>query len=395
MAPQQPLSSIHTVPSGPPAMSSTSFLTRPSPTITRVETILVDVPLKQRTITDSQSSVASVEFVQVKVETDAGVIGWGFNWNYTKGLKAVQVMIDEAYAPAIVGRPALDRHALMQAMNATTHFIGRVGVARVGLCAVNLALWDIQLKLEQQPLWRHLGPCKDRVRAYNTDGGWLSWSIDELVADMQRIIDRGFDSVKMKLGRPDPREDFERVRAVRRAIGDRVNLMVDVNTVWDLKTAVTWGRRLEEFDISWLEEPMHPFDVAAHAELARELDVPIAVGETIYTLHDFRDYIDRRAVDIVQADVTKLSGIEEWLDVAALARAHGLTVIPHTNVQQNVHVQLAAATPNAPLVECCYESIHDIWEDPVRVEGGWYTLPEAPGVGGKLTDTVLAEYRIG
>jgi L-alanine-DL-glutamate epimerase-like enolase superfamily enzyme len=167
-----------------------------------------------------------------------------------------------------------------------------------------------------------------------------------------------------------------------------------VNTVWDLKTAIVWGRRLEQFDIAWLEEPMHPFDVRAHAELAKALDVPIAVGETIYTLHDFRDYIDQKAVDIVQADVTKLSGIEEWLDVAALGRAYGLSVIPHTNVQHNVHAQLAAATENTPMVECCYESLFDIWENPIRVVDGHYTLPEVPGVGGRLTDAVLEKHRV-
>ena len=365
-----------------------------SPTITRVETVLVDVPLGQRTITDSQSSCSSVEFVQVKVETDAGVTGYGFNWNYSRGMRAVKTMIDDCYGPAVVGRPALERHALMKAMHSTTHFIGRVGVARVGLAAMNLALWDIQLKLEGLPLWRHLGPCKQKVKAYNTDGGWLTWSTEELITAMKRLIDRGFDAVKMKLGRPDPREDLERVKAVRKAIGDSIKLMVDVNTVWDLKTAIVWGRRLEQFDISWLEEPMHPFDVRAHAELAKALDVPIAVGETIYTLHDFREYVDQKAVDIIQADVTKLSGIEEWLDVAALGRAYGLSVIPHTNVQHNVHAQLAAATENSPLVECCYESLFDIWENPIRVVDGHYTLPEAPGAGGRLTDAVLAKHRV-
>jgi hypothetical protein len=200
-----------------------------SPTIIGVETVLVDVPLGQRTITDSQSSVDSVEFLQVRIHTDAGVTGYGFNWNYSKGLKAAKVMIDECYAPAVIGKPALERHSLMKAMHSTTHFIGRVGVARVGLAAMNLALWDIQLRLEEQPLWRHLGPCKTKVKAYNTDGGWLTWSTEELISDMQRIIDRGFDAVKMKLGRPDPREDFERVKAVRKAIGDKIKLMVIVS----------------------------------------------------------------------------------------------------------------------------------------------------------------------
>lgn len=222
----------------------------------------------------------------------------------------------------------------------------------------------------------------------------MSWTTEELVQDMTSLVDRGFDAVKMKLGRPDPREDYERVKAVRKALGQDIKLMVDVNTVWDLKTSIVWGRRLEEFDIYWLEEPMNPFDKKSHAELAHRLDVPIAVGETIYTKYDFRDYIESGGVDIVQADATKLSGIDEWLDVAALARSYNLEVIPHTNVQQKLHAQLAAASPNVPMVEYCYESLADIWEDPIKVVDGYYTLPEEPGLGCKLTDKVLKECRV-
>lgn len=365
-----------------------------SPVITGVHTALVDVPLGQRTITDSQSSVQSVEFLQVSIETDTGITGYGFNWNYTRGLRSVQVMIDDCFAPAVLGMSAFDRHAAWQAMHATTHFIGRVGVAQVGLCAMNLALWDIQLKVEEVPLWRHLGPVKDRVKAYNTDGGWLTWTTNEVIDDMHRIIDRGFDAVKMKLGRSDPKEDFQRVRAVRQAIGDEIQLMVDVNTVWDLETAVQWGGRLEELNVEWLEEPLHPFDIRSHATLARAIRTPIAVGETVYTAYGFREYIDQQAAAVLQADVTKLSGIEEWLEVAAIGQKHGMPVIPHTNVQQNVHAQLAAATTNTPMIECCYESLFEIWENPIRVVDGHYTLPEVPGINGKLTDTVLTNFRV-
>ena len=364
------------------------------PVITGVHTALVDVPLGQRTITDSQSSVQSVEFLQVSIETDAGITGCGFNWNYTRGLRSVQVMIDDCFAPAVLGMPAFDRHAIWQAMHATTHFIGRVGVAQVGLCAMNLALWDIQLKLEEVPLWRHLGPVKDRVKAYNTDGGWLTWTTAEVIDDMHHIINRGFDAVKMKLGRSDPMEDFQRVRAVRQAIGDDIKLMVDVNTVWDLETAIQWGKRFEELNVEWLEEPLHPFDVRSHAALAEAIRTPIAVGETVYTVYGFREYIAQEAAGVLQADVTKLSGIEEWLEVAAIGQTHGLPVIPHTNVQQNVHVQLAAATTNTPMVECCYESLFEIWENPVCVVDGFYTLPDVPGINGKLTDTVLEKFRV-
>ena len=189
------------------------------PIITGVHTALVDVPLGQRTITDSQSSVQSVEFLQVSIETDAGITGYGFNWNYTRGLRSVQVMIDDCFAPAVLGMSAFDRQAAWQAMHTTTHFIGRVGVAQVGLCAMNLALWDVQLKVEGVPLWRHLGPVRDRVKAYNTDGGWLTWTTDEVIDDMRRIIDRGFDAVKMKLGRSEPKEDFSGCRLCGRQLG--------------------------------------------------------------------------------------------------------------------------------------------------------------------------------
>ncbi len=362
--------------------------------ITRLETFLLNVPMRQRTITDSQSRVESVEFIQVKIETDDGITGWGFNWNYSKGLHAVQVMIDEVYAPALPGRDPMDRAGICEDLLYRTHFIGRVGVALVGICAINLALWDIHCKSLGKPLWQVLGAKRDRVKAYNTDGGWLSWSTDELIRDMSALVERGFDTVKMKIGRTDPAEDYARVRAVRRALGDGVAVAVDVNTQWRLETALVWGKRLQEFNIAWLEEPLHPFDVKGHARLAAELDAPIAVGETVYTKYAFAEFLDRRAADILQVDVTKLGGIDEWLEVADMAARQGAPVIPHTNVQQKVHVQLAASQAHVPMVEYCYESIADIWREPLRVENGHYNLPQEPGVGCELQPAVRGKFRV-
>jgi L-alanine-DL-glutamate epimerase-like enolase superfamily enzyme len=362
--------------------------------ITNVETILLRVPLKQRAITDSQSNVESVEFVQVVLSTDEGITGYGMNWSYTTGLRSAQVSIDDVYAPLLKGADPERRKDIVERCYYANHFVGRVGAAEVGLAAVDFALWDLVCKRMNLPLYRYLGPCRERVKAYSTDGGWLSWSVDELVHDATRLVERGFDAVKIKLGRPDPREDFERVKTVRRAIGDGVRIMTDVNCAWTLGTAKFWGQKLAELDVAWLEEPMHPFDVKAHAALARAISVPIAVGETLYTRQMFRDFIADGAVQIVQADATKLTGIDEWLDVASMARSNSLPLIPHTNVQQKLHVQLAAATPAAIMVENCYESIADIWEDPITVKDGFYTLPEAPGVGLQIRDAVVRECRI-
>ena len=362
--------------------------------ITAVETVLCRVPLKQRTITDSQSKVDAVEFLQVVLRTSDGVTGYGMNWSYTPGLRMAKVAVDDCYASLLTGRDPERRKEIVKDCYYSNHFVGRVGAAAVGLAAVDFALWDIQAKRANLPLWRLLGPCRERVKAYSTDGGWLTWSTDELIRDATRLVERGFDAVKIKLGRPDPREDFERVKAVRRAVGDSIRIMTDANCAWSLGTAKQWGARLAELDVAWLEEPMHPFDVRAHAELARSITVPIAVGETIYTRQAFRDFIEQGAVQVVQADATKLTGIDEWLDVASLALSSSLPVIPHTNVQQKLHVQLAMAAPAVQMVENCYESIADIWEEPIGVKDGHYELPQEPGVGLKLRDAVISETRV-
>lgn len=364
------------------------------PVITRVESILMRIPLRQRTITDSQSKVDAVEFLQVRIFTKDGPTGFGMNWSYTPGLRAAHVMVEDNYIPALIGENALFRKEIVRKLFFTNHFVGRVGASRVGICAIEFALWDIACKLANMPLWKYLGACRDRVKAYSTDGGWLTWTEDELIRDATALVERGFDAVKIKLGRPDPREDYNRVGAVRRAVGPGIKIMTDVNCAWNLATARQWGARLSDHDVFWLEEPMLPEDIKSHAELARSILVPVAVGETIFTKYAFRDYIESGAVGIVQADATKLLGIGEWLEVAALSNAYNLPVIPHTNVQQKLHVQLAAATPHVMMVENCYESIQDIWEEPIHVTKGYYNLPSEPGVGLKLRDDVIQQFRI-
>jgi L-alanine-DL-glutamate epimerase-like enolase superfamily enzyme len=362
--------------------------------ITAVSTALLRVPLRQRTITDSQSRVEHVDFLQVRLDSDAGITGYGMNWSYTPGLRAAQVSVDDCYALELVGQDALMRKELMRRCYHSNHFVGRLGAAAVGLAAIEFALWDVACKAVGLPLWRYLGPCRERVKAYSTDGGWLSFNTEELVRGATALVERGFDAIKLKLGRPDPREDYERVGAVRKALGPNIDLMTDVNCVWTLPIAKRWGGRLADHDVFWLEEPLHPFDVKAHAELARSIPIPIAVGETVYTKYAFRDYIEAGAVDYVQADATKLSGIDEWLEVAALSAAAGKPVIPHTNVQQKLHVQLAAATPGVLMLENCYESLMDIWREPIAVKDGYYELPEEPGVGLQIRDEVVKETRI-
>jgi len=345
-------------------------------------------------ISDAQSSVENVDFVFVRVVTDDGLEGWGFNWNYTAGMSAVKKMIDEVYLPAIIGDDPLMHKKIIEKLYYKTHFIGRVGVALVGVCAVEMALWDLKCRALGAPLWKLLGAYRDKIELYNTDVGWLSYSKDELVEKAVEQVKKGFRVIKLKIGLPNPYDDLERIRAVREAVGDKVRIAVDVNTQWDINTATIWGKKLEQFDVYWLEEPLHPFDVKGHAKLAKMINVPIALGETLYNKQMFRDFIEAGAVTVVQPEVTKLSGITEFLEVAAMAHAHGLMVVPHTNVHQKIHCQLAAALPNAPLMEHCYETLLYIWKHPPRIEGNYIYLPEEPGVGVEPKQEILEKYNV-
>src|SRR6188768_1956708 len=151
--------------------------------IIAVDSMLLRVPLKQRVITDSQSVVKDVDFLQVKIQTDDGVTGWGMNWSYTPGLHAAQVCVTENYVPLLIGQDPFMRKELMRRCYFSNHFVGRVGASQVGLCALEFALWDIACKTANMPLWRYLGPCREKVKADSTDGGWLNASVDELVKD--------------------------------------------------------------------------------------------------------------------------------------------------------------------------------------------------------------------
>ena len=148
-------------------------------------------------------------------------------------------------------------------------WIGRAGISQLALSAIDIAVWDLKAKAAEMPLWKLLGGSETcRLEAYNTDGGWLNWSKTQLVDDATRLVAEGFRGVKIKIGSPDPNDDLERIKAVRHAIGPRVQLMVDANGRWDLPTAVQIGRHLADYAIRWFEEPMWFDDVAGHAVLA-------------------------------------------------------------------------------------------------------------------------------
>jgi L-alanine-DL-glutamate epimerase-like enolase superfamily enzyme len=214
-----------------------------------------------------------------------------------------------------------------------------------------------------------------------------------MIAKMRVALAAGFHGVKMKIGSPDPKADLRRVAAVREAIGPDAALMVDINTHWDLSTALRWGPELDRFEIGWLEEPINQHDVKGHAQLQALMKAPLLVGENLTSLTLFRDFFEQRALRLAQPDVTRLGGITRWLDVASLARANGLRVVPACWDSMQVSIHLAAATPEVHLMEHLDWTL-DVFDERLRIEDGWIHVPDGPGVGCTVLDDVVERYRV-
>jgi L-alanine-DL-glutamate epimerase-like enolase superfamily enzyme len=275
-----------------------------------------------------------------------------------------------------------------------TQIVGRAGANRLAAGAVDIALWDLMARSLGVPLWKLLGGTGvASFPLYSTDAGWLSFPVDDMIGKMHAALAAGFSGVKMKIGSPDPRADLRRVAAVREAIGPDVPLMVDINTHWDLSTALRYGPDLDAFDIGWLEEPMNQHDVKGHAQLQALMRAPLLVGENLTSLTLFRDFFEARALRLAQPDVTRLGGVTRWLDVAALARANGIRVVPACWDSMQVSIHLAAATPEVHLIEHLDWTL-DIFEERLRIENGRLFVPSGPGVGCTVRADVVERFRL-
>lgn len=285
----------------------------------------------------------------VEVELDDGRVGTGFSWTPQIGARAVQALLEHDIRDAVIG---LDPHPEVVWDRLWRHLreAGPGGITTVALAGVDLALWD--LRCGERGLVGTLGRRRDSVPVYGS-GVNLHYPLDELVAQAGRWKAAGHRAVKIKVGRPDLREDVERVAAVREVVGPDTLLMVDANQRWDLHRARRACAALAPYDLHWLEEPLPADDVAAHVELRRSVPVPIAVGENVYTVYGFRDLLTAGACDIVQPNVVRVGGITPFLRIVELARAFDVPVYPH--LLPDLSGQLALALP----LPCMAEDVED------------------------------------
>ena len=334
-------------------------------------------------------AIDSEEIITVKLRA-GGLEGHGYAYTIGRGGRAVYALIEHDLIPLLVGRDATDIAALWDLMWQRLLYVGRGGLASFAIAAMDIALWDLRGLRERKPLYALLGAQARDIPAYGS-GVDLPKPLNELLKQTEGFLARGLPGVKVKIGRRDAREDESRVAAVRKLIGNDVDLMLDANMAWTAEEALARGRRLEQFNLYWYEEPTIPEDVAGHARLAEALDVPIAVGESLHSVHEFRRYVDERAVEVLQIDPVTNGGITASLRALELANRAGLKASSHYTDELSAHLLCAATNP--VYLEKHAFALDRHLEAPQQVVKGRVRPTEVAGTGMRFSEAALAPFR--
>jgi len=358
--------------------------------ITDIQTTLLSVPLNPP-IADSTHVLNQIQWIVVEVLTDVGLQGNSLMLTFDYAPELLRRIVDVELKKLLLGKDPQDISGIWQLCHSHCEYIGQTGVAAWGIAATDIALWDLLGKRLGVPVCQLFGANRAQVPVYGS-GGWLSYSLDELLAEVTGYVQRGFTMVKMKVGRRNIQQDVERVRAVREAIGENIGLMVDANQAWTPQQAVSFAAQVEELNLLWFEEPVAKDDLSGYCYVAAHTNIPIATGEREYSLDAFREFLRRDAASVLQPDALRIGGLSQSMKVAHLAEAYHRCVAPHLYKEIDVHV--LAAINNGLYLEY-FPWLDNLLARPVAVVNGMASVPTQPGMSLEFKPDAIREFRVG
>ena len=335
-----------------------------------------------KVLTGRQKPLTEVAFLFAELQTQDGHRGMGFSYSKRAGGPGLFAHAKEI-APELIGEDPNDIARLWDKLVWAGASVGRSGLAVQAIAAFDNALWDCKARRARLPLAKLLGAHRDAVPCYNTSGGFLSTPLPEVLDNVEAMLERGIGGIKLKVGQPDPMEDWKRVSAVHKLIDGRVALAIDANQQWDRVTAQRFCRMVEPLNLLWIEEPLDAYDAEGHAQLAAMFDTPIATGEMLTSVAEHAELIRHRAADILMPDAPRVGGITPFLKVAAQADAAGLMLAPHFAME--LHVHLAAALVAEPWVEH-FDWLEPLFDERLEIRDGRMRVPTRPGLGLSLSE---------
>jgi len=346
--------------------------------ISRVTPGFYRIPLPVILTDSTHGEMRAFELNTVRVTDADGAEGVGYTFTVGRNGAAIDAVLSREMPEIVGGEEAGRIEHLWQKMWWALHYGGRGGPTVLAISALDMALWDLKAKRAGMPLWVLLGGHDPRVPTY-AGGIDLDLSTEALLRQTDGNLQKGFRAIKMKVGRKRLAEDVERVAAMRRHLGDDFPLMADANMKWTADVAIRAARAFQPYDLVWLEEPIIPDDVAGHARVVREGGLPIAAGENLRTLWDFKHLIASGGVTYPEPDVTNCGGVTAFMKIAHLAEAFNLPVTSHG--AHDVTVHLLAACPNRSYLEAHGFGLDRYIAEPLRITDGMAVAPDRPGHG--------------
>jgi mandelate racemase len=360
----------------------------PALTVRAISAVGVEVPMTYALGT-SRGRITKAPLVLIDVETAERVIGRSYLWSYfPRAMVAIASLLQEIeertkgerIAPAELWGKLAERFAL----------IGVQGIVRMAMAGFDVACWDALATAAGVPLVRLLGGEPRRIPAYNSCG--LGLMPKEALADeAEKLLERGFRAVKLRLGYPTLAEDLAAVHAVKSRIPEGVALMVDYNQALDVDEAIKRGRALDRENLAWLEEPIRHDDYAGAALIARELSVPVQIGENFSLVAGMQMALNAKACDLVMPDLERIGGVTGWQQAAAFAAKRKIKMSSHLYSETSAH--LLAVTPTAHYLE--YVDWADkVVQEPLQIVGGEAVIPDRPGSGIVWDKSAVERYRV-
>ena len=336
------------------------------------------IPLPVVLSDSTHGEMTAFELNTVRVRDADGAEGVGYTYTVGRNGAAVDAVLSRELTEIMAGEEADDIERLWLKAWWALHYGGRGGPTVLAISAFDMALWDLKARRAKLPLWNLLGGYDAKVPAY-AGGIDLDLPLDALLRQTDDNLAKGFRAIKMKVGRKNLFEDVERVAAMREHLGAGFPLMVDANMKWGVDEAIRAARALQPHDLTWLEEPTIPDDPAGHARIVREGGLPIAAGENLRSLWEFKAYIAAGAVTYPEPDATNCGGVTPFMKIARLAEAFNLPVTSHG--AHDVTVHLLAACPNRSFLEAHGFGLERYIAEPLKIQDGFALAPSRPGHG--------------